>query len=83
MYGNEEVKPKIAGKDILHALGSSNGFSSGYSSDPYNSVISSGLPNTVNYSNRPSKSKGGQNRFQMKEKEQLYDETIKMKVLNN
>ena len=39
IYG-EDVKPKIAGKDILHAMGASNGFSSGYNSDPYSSVMS-------------------------------------------
>jgi hypothetical protein len=39
LYG-EDVKPKVAGKDILHALGSSNGFSSGYNSDPYHSMMS-------------------------------------------
>lgn len=82
LYG-DDVKPKIAGKDILHALGSSNGFSSGYSSDPYNSVMSSGLPATLSHSNRPTKAKATQNRLQTKEKEQLYDETIKMKMLNN
>lgn len=66
LYG-DDVKPKIAGKDILHALGSSNGFSSGYSSDPYNSVMSSGLPATLSHSNRPTKAK--HNRLQAKEKE--------------
>ena len=53
LYG-DDVKPKVAGKDVLHALGSSNGFSSGYSSDPYNSVMSSGLPATLSHSNRPA-----------------------------
>lgn len=81
LYG-DDVKPKIAGKDILHALGSSNGFSSGYSTDPYHSVMSSGLPATLSHSNRPAKGKAA-NRLQAKEKEQLYDETIKMKMLNN
>jgi len=82
LYG-EDVKPKIAGKDILHALGSSNGFSSGYSSDPYHSMMSQGLPASLTHSTRPAKTKATQNRMQAKEKEQLYDETIKMKVLNN
>lgn len=82
VYG-EDVKPKVAGKDILHALGSSNGFSSGYHSDPYNSVMSQGLPTTLSHSTRPTKSKASHNRLNAKEKEQLYDETIKMKVLNN
>lgn len=82
LYG-DDVKPKVAGKDVLHALGSSNGFSSGYSSDPYNSVMSSGLPATLSHSNRPTKAKATHNRLQTKEKEQLYDETIKMKMLNN
>lgn len=82
VYG-EDVKPKVAGKDILHALASSNGFSSGYHSDPYNSVMSSGLPTTLSHSTRPTKSKASHNRLNAKEKEQLYDETIKMKVLNN
>jgi hypothetical protein len=43
MYG-DDVKPKIAGKDILQALGS------GYNSDPYNSVMSSGLPASLTHS---------------------------------
>jgi uncharacterized protein YlxW (UPF0749 family) len=76
MYG-DDVKPKIAGKDILQALGS------GYNSDPYNSVMSSGLPGSLTHSQRPTKAKASQNRLQAKEKEQLYEETIKMKVLNN
>ena len=70
LYG-DDVKPKVAGKDILHALGSSNGFSSGYSSDPYNSVMSAGLPATLTHSNRPAKGKATQNRLQTKEKEQF------------
>jgi len=51
IYG-EDVKPKVAGKDILKALGSSNGFSSGYGSDPYNSVMSSGFPPALTNSNK-------------------------------
>lgn len=43
--------------------------------------MSSGLPATLSHSNRPTKAK--HNRLQAKEKEQLYDETIKMKMLNN
>lgn len=78
VYG-EDVKPKIAGKDILKALGSSNGFNS----DPYNSIMSSGLPSSITHSGRPTKSKVSGNRLLTKEKEQLYDETIKMKMLNN
>ena len=66
----------------MHALGSSNGFSSGYGSDAYNSVISSALPATITHSNRPTKSKAP-NRLLAREKEQLYDEAIKMKMLNN
>ena len=81
IYG-EDVKPKIGGKDILHAMGASNGFSSGYNSDPYSSVMSQGLPTSLTGSTRPTKGKA-QNRLHTKEKEQLYDETIKMKVLNN
>jgi hypothetical protein len=77
MY-DQDVKPKVAGKDILQALGS------GYNSDPYNSVMSAnGLPVSLTNSNRPSKAKASHNRLQAKEKEQLYEETIKMKVLNN
>ena len=82
LYG-EDVKPKVAGKDILHALGSSNGFSSGYNSDPYHSMMSQGLPASLTHSTRPTKAKANQNRMHAKEKEQLYDETLKMKVLNN
>ena len=77
IYG-EDVKPKIAGKDILKAL-SSNGFNS----DPYNSIMSSGLPSSITNSGRPTKSKISGNRVLAKEKEQLYDETIKMKMQNN
>jgi uncharacterized protein YlxW (UPF0749 family) len=44
--------------------------------------MSSGLPATLYHSNRPAKGKAA-NRLQAKEKEQLYDETIKMKMLNN
>lgn len=76
MY-DQDVKPKVAGKDILQAL------SAGYNSDPYNSVMSQGLPASLTHSNRPVKAKASQNRLQAKEKEQLYEETIKMKVLNN
>lgn len=43
----------------------------------------SSLPVTMVYSNKSSKSKANYSRLQTKEKEQLYDETIKMKVLNN
>jgi len=82
IYG-EEVRPKVAGKDLIKALGSSNGFSSGYGSDPYNSVMSSGLPLSLAHSNRPTKGKAPPHRLQGKEKEQLYDDTIKMKMLNN
>lgn len=64
-------------------MGASNGFGSQYSSDPYNSVMSSSLPATLSHSTKPLKGKAGQNRLQGKEKEQLYDETIKMKMLNN
>ena len=65
-------------------MAESNGFSSGYHSDPYTSVISQGgLPATFNLSNRPHKGTKGSNRLHTKEKEQLYDETIKMKVINN
>lgn len=67
----------------MKALGSSNGFTSGYGSDPYNSVMSSALPTSVGHSTRPTKAKAPHNRMQGKEKEQLYDETIKMKMLNN
>lgn len=64
-------------------MAESNGFSSGYNSDPYNSVMSQGgLPTTFNLSNRPHKGNKG-SKMQAKEKEQLYDETIKMKVINN
>ena len=45
--------------------------------------MSAGLPATLPHSNRPTKAKATQNRLQTKEKEQLYDETIKMKMLNN
>ena len=62
-------------------MGASNGFSSGYNSDPYSSVMSQGLPQSLTNSTRPAKQKP--NRLGAKEKEQLYDETIKMKVLNN
>lgn len=80
--GDDMIKPKVAGKDILQALSTSNGFQSGYHSDPYSSVIGSGggLPTTITHSNRTGKSK---NRMLAKEKEQLYDETIKMKIMNN
>ena len=61
IYG-EDVKPKIAGKDVLHALGSSNGFSQGYASDPYTSVMSAGLPASLSHSTRPTKAKA-QNRL--------------------
>ena len=81
-YG-DEVRPKVAGKDLIKALGSSNGFSSGYGSDPYNSVMSAGLPAPHTHPARPTKAKAAQSRLQGKEKEQLYDETIKMKMLNN
>jgi len=63
-------------------MGSSNGFSSGYTSDPYNSIMSQGLPASITHSSKSTKAKN-QNRLQGKEKEQLYDETIKMKMLNN
>jgi hypothetical protein len=62
LYG-EDVKPKVAGKDILHALGASNGFSSGYSSDPYHSMMSQGLPSSLTHSTRPNKTKATQNRM--------------------
>lgn len=78
----EDVKPKVAGKDILQALASSNGFSSGYASDPYNSVMSGGLPATITHSAKPTKAKA-HNRLLAREKEQLYDDAIKMKMLNN
>ena len=81
IYG-DDVKPKVAGKDILKALGSSNGFSSGYGSDPYNSVMSSGFPPPLTNSGKQSKAKAP-NRLLAREKEQLYDEAIKMKMLNN
>ena len=81
IYG-DDVKPKVAGKDILKALGSSNGFSSGYGSDPYNSVMSSGFPPALTNSGKQSKAKAP-NRLLAREKEQLYDEAIKMKMLNN
>jgi hypothetical protein len=42
-----------------------------------------GLPIPLTHPNRPVKAKASQNRLQAKEKEQLYEETIKMKVLNN
>lgn len=62
-------------------MAESNGFSSGYHSDPYSSVINQGgLP--VNFNNRPHKGNKG-SKLQSKEKEQLYEETIKMKMINN
>jgi hypothetical protein len=42
IYGEDGQKPKIGGKDLAKALGSSNGFSSGYGSDPYTSMMSQG-----------------------------------------
>ena len=65
--GDDMIKPKVAGKDILQALSTSNGFQSGYHSDPYSSVIGSGggLPTTITHSNRTGKSK---NRMLAKEK---------------
>ena len=45
--------------------------------------MSSGLPSSLTHSGRPQKGKIAGNRHQAKEKEQLYDETIKMKMLNN
>jgi hypothetical protein len=50
------VKPKIAGKDIVQVLSSSNGFS-GYQSDPYNSVMSGSLPTSINHAVRLTKTK--------------------------
>lgn len=44
--------------------------------------MSQALPASLSHSNRPVKAKAG-NRLAAKEKEQLYEETIKMKVLNN
>ena len=82
IYG-EDVRPKVGGKDLMKGLGASNGFSSGYGSDPYNSVMSAGLPASIAHSTRPGKGKAAGTRLQGKEKEQLYDETIKMKMLNN
>ena len=79
MY-DEGFKPKIGGKDIgSQMLSSSNGFNSGYNSDPY-SMISSGLPTAINNSanQRPKKQ-----RLSNREKETLYDETIKYKTMNN
>ena len=46
-------------------------------------MSANGLPVSLTNSNRPSKAKASHNRLQAKEKEQLYEETIKMKVLNN
>lgn len=57
IYG-EEYKPKVAGKDILKALGSN-----GYNSDPYNSMMNSGLPSSLTHSGRPTKSKVAGNRL--------------------
>ena len=84
-YGDDALRAKYGGgKDFMKTLNASNGFGSGYSSDPYTSGMSSGLPATFNgSSNRPSKGKIPQNKGGTKEKEQLYDETIKMKVVNN
>ena len=76
MYG-EEFRPKVAGKDIAQALLMSNGFNSGYSSDPYSNV-STGLPGTIAGSSKPKRSK-----LTNREKEVLYDETIKFKMMNN
>lgn len=81
-YG-EDGKGKLSGKDGSKAMTASNGFGSQFNSDPYNSVMSSSLPATLSHSSKPLKGKAGQNRLQGKEKEQLYDETIKMKMLNN
>lgn len=44
--------------------------------------MSQGLPTTLSHTAKPTKGKAA-NRLQGKEKEQLYDETIKMKMLNN
>ena len=46
-------------------------------------MMISALPTTFSHSTRPAKAKASNNRLNAKEKEQLYDETIKMKVLNN
>ena len=83
IYGESDVKPKIGGKDFNKVFSNSNGFS-GYGSDPYNSVISgSNLPASLTNSGKPTKTKLGAGKVASKEKEQLYDETIKMKILNN
>jgi len=66
VYG-EDVKPKVGGKDILQAFNSSNGFNSGYNSDPYASVISSGYPQLVPQTQKQTKTKAS--RIQGKEKE--------------
>jgi len=63
-YG-DEYKPKVGGKDLMKALGSSNGFNSGYGSGPeaYNSVMSGGLPASITHSTRPTKGKAGHGRL--------------------
>ena len=82
MYGESEVKPKIGGKDFNKVFSNSNGFS-GFNSDPYNSVLSgSNLPASLTNSGKQTKAKIA-GKVGPREKEQLYDETIKMKILNN
>lgn len=55
-------------KDPIRTMNASNGFSSGYQSDPYNSVMSQGLPAALTHSGKQTKAKT-QNRLQGKEKE--------------
>jgi hypothetical protein len=45
--------------------------------------MSSGFPPALTNSGKQSKAKAGPNRLLAREKEQLYDEAIKMKMLNN
>ena len=85
IYG-DDARPKITGKDFIKVLGSSNGFSNNSTGNDINGpAMSPGLPApSFTHSGKATKGKaGGQNRLQGKEKEQLYDETIKIKMLNN
>ena len=80
MYDEGFGKSKQAAKDFTsQMLSSSNGFNSGYNSDPY-SMISQGLPTSVSNSANPRPKK---QRLSNREKETLYDETIKYKTMNN
>jgi hypothetical protein len=63
IYGDDGRLRAGGGKDLMKGLAASNGFSPGYGSDPYGSVMSSGLPASYTHPTKLTKGKAGQSRL--------------------